>query len=169
MRFFVTGSVQNKDGPRNILLFGLLFLFLFVVIYGIREWLTLGITPTSISKELHKLTEFGEKGPIAAIESLHIDSLLFTMAFIFLSGVLYQMPFSQKEKSYLFTLLFLVIITYPMAKLLTYFWTFFSIITLISGIILHVFLISLIIFLLICLLPLPSLLLFPKKANKLKK
>lgn len=147
MRFFITGTLQSKHGPRQILTGALFLLLLFVFSYAAKEFLRLGFTPESIAAELHRSMPFGERSMLSLWEELHIDLLVFSMLMLLLGSLVYHLPYAQKTKSILFGSMVGIVMLYPLAKILTYAYVPFAWLTLISGILLHSSLLFLILFL----------------------
>ena len=137
MKFFITGSWQSKEGPRTILALTLFMLLLFTIVHAIREGLNLGWTTTSIRQELYMATELNILGPLSIIEDLHVSLLLFTMVLLLLGGLVYHFPLALFYRHLIFFSLNLTVITYLVAKIATHFHPGFAVITLVSGLILH--------------------------------
>ncbi len=102
MRFFITGKLQSSKGPRQILSAALGMLFLFIIIHGLQEFLSLGIKPQSISQQLHKDTDFGSQSPLVIMEDMHIYLLLFTMVLLLLGSLIYHLPIGKGEKFFFY-------------------------------------------------------------------
>ncbi len=138
MRFFITGKLQSKIGPRQILTTTLFMLLIFIAIHGIKETLGLGLRPQSIAQELHRLTDFGYRSPLILLEDMHIYLLLFTMIALFLGALIYNLPLLARQKIFYLVALHILILLYPISKFLTFYYANFAIFTLISGALVHI-------------------------------
>ena len=138
MKFFITGNLQSKRGPRLILALALFMLLLFVIVHAIREGLQIGYSIAAITKELYTATKLNIITPLSIIEDLHINLLLFAMVLLLIGGLLYHLPLHLFYKHFIFFTLNLLVLVYLAAKITTHFYAVFAVITLVSGVLLYV-------------------------------
>ena len=125
MKFLITGAIRSASGPRRLLTFTLLFLVLFVITHGLREYYHSGVTPAQIRVNLFGLKSAAPgsevamgspPSPLLILEDLHIDLLLYSLTLLFLGSVFLQTRAPLPLKMRLFTLLSILALIYVLAR-----------------------------------------------------
>lgn len=140
MRFFITGQVNSKKGPRQILIFCLIFLLLFILSHFIREMLHLGMTTASILHSTYESMQMGLISISIILEELHMLFFFFGLAIIFIGSIWYQLPIALRYKNAFFISLILSFLIYSVMKFCLYFVPAFSAIFLAMSIFVHFYL-----------------------------